>query len=269
MKYIVLSLATVSIALPGALRQSPADSKIIFNAITHHALATIKTEEQLHATGTITSLIIRPQSNTRLAVDSAHLTKNGIVGDLRAQQDSTTTPPDAVTLMRSDVSDVLGGAHLSGDNIHVEGLHIGEKYVKTGDLLIVRDVQTAEIKTILLKTLIPHYGCWKFISRFGQNAFDLCNAEGNYPDGIQTPAGLIHGTQHRLRGLRLIVLKEGTINIGDHVAILADEEKEQLLTDFNLHAEYAHALEVSKPIGEKYEKKQQLAAALRKKQKNI
>ena len=165
--------------------------------------------------------------------------------------------------MRADVSRALGGYHIPGDNIHVEGLRFGKKYLEAGDLVVIKS-PSDEIKSVLLKTLIPHYACWKLQARCGSYAHDFLNAEGEYEQGIIHDGNTVNGLQDRLRGIRLVVLKAGEVALGDHVSIARGTEKQDLMAQFHLAQVAAAWVEKSEVLAEKLEKEEAAKMASRK-----
>ncbi|BDC35263.1 hypothetical protein Noda2021_12210 [Candidatus Dependentiae bacterium Noda2021] len=247
----------------------PAKAQQIFTTITPEQLAQILPKSQLSNKGIITSLVVRPEPNTRKIVDTMHILDDGIEADKKDSLISYTP----VTLMRSDVSSALGGAQIPGDNIHVAGLDIGQKSLNSGDLIVVTEndsiLENSNItpKAILLKTDIPHHACWKIESRCGKTALSFLNAESVYENGHKTINGdIIHGLQDRLRGLKLFVLKAGIIKTGDVVTIVKDEEKVALLNSIpELKKQYGECLENTRLIAGKIEQQELVKRNLRKK----
>lgn len=246
----------------------PAKAQQVLTNITHEQLTQILPSTKLSNSGTITSLVVRPEEHKRTLVEQLTITPDGIIGDKHVN----TKPHyalDVVTLMRSDVSNALGGAHIPGDNIHVAGLNTGESSINPGDLVVISDnkFNNHNAKTILLKTYIPHYACWKLEARCGKTAFNFLNAEGTYENGYSNSDNqIIHGLRDRLRGLRLFVLKGGTIQKGNTVTILKDTEKELLLnSESALKSTYNTWLENSKAVAERIEQQELAKRNLRKK----
>ncbi len=202
----------------------PAIANKVFRVTPTEQLLAIKTENELTDEGIIANLIIRPDVSKRKAVDSLELTCFGAKGDKNCiKENANEMQLGAIALMRSDVSEALGGAHIPGDTIHIEGLRVGKKYISPGDIIVIR--RRGTVKSILLKTYIPHHACWKLKARCGQEAFDFLNCGGAYENGYQSDRGLIHGENDHLRGLILAVLKEGEVNTGDSAVIERAEKK--------------------------------------------
>lgn len=247
----------------------PAQAQQSLIHITHEQLAQILPVTKLSNKGLITSLVVRPELNTRSIVDTLQILNDGIEGDKKDNLISYSP----VTLMRSDVSSALGGAQIPGDNIHVAGLDISQKSLNSGDLIVVTENDSISeksnvtTKAILLKTDIPHHACWKIESRCGKTALSFLNAESMYEDGHKTIDGnLIHGLNDRLRGLKLFVLKAGIIKTGDVVTIVKDEEKEKLLNSApELKKTYVECLENTRAVAERIEQQELAKRNLRKK----
>ncbi|MFZ5954228.1 MAG: hypothetical protein ACOYT8_03990 [Candidatus Dependentiae bacterium] len=262
MKKLIFSLLT-SLSLCAMERNNsyyvPAVAQKELTHITEEQLSAILPDDQLSSQGVITSLVVRPQEHYRTLVNELVITPEGIEGDKHVNS-KPHYALDVVTLMRSDVSDALGGAHVPGDNIHVKGMKLSKKNIKAGDLVIVKNQST--IKAVLLKTHIPHYACWKLTARCGKTAFDFLNAEGNFLNGY----GSIHGLRDRLRGIRLSVLKsDEPVRIGDLVAIATKEQKDLILADSQIHGEYQKLLSMSIEVGNTLKKQEKAKRALRNK----
>ena len=234
---------------PSKIYHVPAIANKILQEVKSEQLAAIKSEDELADIGTIAALVIRPKKDFREIVSSLILTPECIEGD-KNKENETDKEFGAVTIMRADVSEALGGFHIPGDNIHVQGLHLGEKYLQPGDLLIIKTPQQ-ELAVILMQTFIPHYACWKLQARCGVNAFRFLHAEDLYETGFSKNGKIIHGLRDRLRGIRPIVLKGGKITVGDQISIIRNDEKNALLLKFSLTHAATLWLQNSKPLAEK------------------
>ena len=232
--------------------------------ISLEQLLALKPESALTDHGTITALVTRPTAEHRLRHNSVELTKYGVAGDSQtAKEQVINTQLAAITLMRSDVSSTLGGAHVSGDNIHVDGLYLDKDHIKSGDLLVIQDPQSTVIKSVLMATDVPHYACHEFTARCGQLAHDFFNAEAQFENASTAPANYVNGVERRLRGIRLAVLQEGKIAIGDAVRIVTAPEKEILIHKF--HTDYYALLTAGFALGAAWEDHQKARVILRKK----
>ena len=154
---------------------------------------------------------------------------------------------DAVTLMRADVTRAIQQLDtdedkplpptVSGDNLHVDGLDLSLRNVMPGDIIRINDV-------LLFATHNPHYACSKFQGRYGELAYDFINSEGEFfafgheynHETFSNPKELANienelnssvpdyaqdrlGAFHRLRGIRLAVLRPGVIKLKDQVKV--------------------------------------------------
>ena len=257
----VIQVPLIAMEKP-AIYHIPATANKVLQEVSYEQLLSIKSEQELADQGTIVSLVIRPDKNQRQIVPSLQLTREFIIGD-KNEKEEKDREFGAVTMMRADVARALGGYHIPGDNIHVEGLRFGKKYLDTGDLVVIKN-RDQEIKSVLLKTLIPHYACWKLQARCGSHAHDLLNAEGEYERGIIHDGNPVDGLEDRLRGIRLVVLKAGEVTCGDHVAIARGSEKQDLMAQFHLEQVAAAWIEKSKALAEKLEKEEAAKMASRK-----
>lgn len=229
---------------------------------TQQELLTIIPEHLLKDEGVVEALIIRTEKDYRVPLSLVEVTQTHLYGDKNAQVDEYQDLA-AVTMMRADVSQAMGGYHLPGDNIHVSGLRMGKKYLEVGDILTVMDAQHM-VKAIFLKTYIPHQACWKFQARCGKIAFDFCNNEDAYENGLEGPQGKLDGVEQRARGIRLAVLKAGLISVGNRVIIERGEAKNIRLAEFNLTQKALEMVAKSKEPGLKYEADDMAKAAIRK-----
>jgi hypothetical protein len=242
-----------------------------FKNIEERDLVSIQPESQLKQTGTIVGLVIRPDKGLREYVKKVRVGHSHIEGDENQFSTEVTQELEAVSLIRADVSHAMGGFHVTGDNIHVDGIKLGKDTFRSGDLLYVIDSSTRKIKVVLLRTDVPHYACYKFIQRCGQIAHDFVNAEGVYEQGFQksnetdpATSELIHGTQHNLRGVKLAVLKSGTIALGDQVSIVKGKQVLSYLRKHRLESEYVRLLEMSNAYGTKLKQEQLAKQTIRK-----
>lgn len=229
---------------------------------THQELLAIAPDHLLKDEGIIEALVIRPDKDKRAYRYLCEITSTHIIGD---KNEKTTEYQDlaVVTMMRADVAQEIGGYHLPGDNIHVRGMRMGKKYLEVGDILTIIDAQNI-VKAILLKTYIPHQACWKFQARCGKLAFDFCNNEDAYENGLEAPRGKLDGVEQRLRGIRLAVLKGGLVSIGERVIIERGQDKQKRLAEFNLAQRLHELVEKSKEPGLKLEADDAARAKMRK-----
>lgn len=240
----------------------PAVANKTLRDTTKEELLTIAPDELLQDEGRIEAIVIRPEKDKRLCMSMCEITPTHIHGD-KNQQEVELQELAVVTMMRADVSQAVGGCYLPGDNLHVRGMRMGKKYLAVGDILTIIDAQHM-VKSILLKTHIPHQACWKFQARCGKHAFDFCNNEDVYENGLEGPNGKLDGAEQRARGIRLAALKGGLVEIGNRVVIERGAAKEKRLAAFNLVQKAAELVEKSKEPGMKYEAKDAAMALMRK-----
>jgi hypothetical protein len=257
----------------GELLHVPANVNAPYLPVEMEQLKSILGEDELSHTGTIEALVIRPKLEYRERVSELTLSFSGVMSgekeDKHGTSDNEHTELEAVSLIRFDVSDALGDVRIPGDNIHVKGLRLGEDALKVGDILKITDSEQGEVKAILLKTHVPHHACFKFLGRSGQLAFDLVSSEGQFENGLQLhneerPVSL-NGHEQRLRGVKLAVLKEGTIQEGDRVAIIQGTELKNLISELKLNTRYSKLLTQSKTLGELHEKQYKARRDIRSK----
>lgn len=228
----------------------------------HQELLTIAPDHLLLDEGRIEAIVIRPEKDKRLCMSMCEITATHIYGD-KNEHEKELQDLAVVTMMRADVSQAVGGSHLSGDNLHVRGMRMGKKYLEVGDIITIIDAQHM-VKSILLKTHMPHQACWKFQARCGKQAFDFCNNEDAYENGLVGPKGTLNGVEQRARGIRLAALKAGLVSIGDRVLIERGAAKEKRLAEFNLLQKAVELVAKSKEPGMQYEAKDAAMALMRK-----
>jgi hypothetical protein len=210
------------------------------NPMSEDDVARILPAERCGPEGTIETLVTLLEHGLIRKEKSLKLTYDGVEED----------EDFSVTLMRADVSDALGGAVVPGDHIHVLGIDLGIRSFKVGDLIVIKDPKNAAIKTILLKTYIEHLADTTIVDLCGQRAFDVLNAEGEYALGFDYKANPVHGIRDRLRGVKLAVLKEGVVAVGDRVVICSIPGNEIILQQHGLNSSYQELLAQSRPVGE-------------------
>lgn len=210
------------------------------NPMSESDVARILPAEKCEREGTVETLVMLLQDGWIRKEESLKLTYDGVKGD----------EGFSVTLMRADVSAALGGAVVPGDHIHVTGIDLGMRSLKAGDLIVIKDPKNATLKAVLLKTYIEHLADNEIVDLCGQRAFDVLNAEGEYSCGLDYKANPVHGTRDRLRGVKLAVLKDGEVAVGDRVAICPIPGSEIILQKHGLNSWYKELLEKSRPVGE-------------------
>ncbi len=231
--------------------------------ITTEQLRAIKSEKQLQNCGILKSIVIRPETNKRTMLSLALITKQGLVGDKGCPADFAYSSLVALSLMRSDVSDALGGAHIPGDNLHVEGISLSTESLNPGDLIIITEPNDRhKIKVSGLMTHVPHTGCARLEARVGTKAFRFINRMGEFEDEenqLKSHDGQpLDGPQQRLRGVFLTVLQDGIPSVGDRVFIITGQEKDEYITKLGLSEFCKKALEESLLAKEKFRVKEEL-----------
>lgn len=246
----------------GKLYHIPATANKYYRETTKEELLTIAPDHLLKDEGIIGALVIRPEKEQRTYMRSIEVKLTHIYGD-RNSSETELQDLASITMMRSDASRAFGGAHLPGDNIHVSGMRMGKQYLEEGDILTIIDAQHM-VKAILLKTYMPHQACWKFASRCGKQAFDFCNNEDAYENGLVGPNGKLDGVEQRLRGVRLAVLKGGLISEGNRVIIERGQAKEKRLAECAVVWRAAELVAKSREPGLKFEAEDAAKAKIRK-----
>lgn len=210
------------------------------NPISEADVARILPAEQCGLEGTIESLVICFDDEWICKKKSLELTHHGV----------KDADDFSVTLMRADVSAALGGADVQGDHIHVAGIDLGIRNLKAGDLIVIKDPKNSTLKAVLLKTYIEYLADNRIVDLCGQRALDVLNAEGECADDLDYKINPVHGMRDRLRGVKLEVLKNGEVAVGDRVAICPIPGNEIILQQHGLNFVYQETLANSKPIGE-------------------
>jgi len=212
----------------------------LLNPMSEADVARILPAEQCGTEGTVETLVMLRPDGWISKEKSLQLTYDGVKDD----------EGFSVTLMRADVSAALGGAVVPADHIHVTGIDLGMRSLKAGDLIVIKDPKNATLKAVLLKTYIEHLADNEIVDLCGQRAFDVLNAEGEYSRGLDYKSNPVHGIRDRLRGVKLAVLKEGEVAVGDRVAICPILGSEIILQQHGLNSWYQELLANSKPVGE-------------------
>ena len=158
--------------------------------------------------GSVTSLVIRPETSEREIVDTIHVVPGqGIVGDNYVARGNSKTPdgkahPEAqICVMNANVLDMIADGDkerwkLAGDQILVD-FDISTDNIPNGSRF---SVGTA----VLEVANKPHRGCPKFQDRYGEDARRFANS-----DPVQ-----------RYRGINVMVVTEGDIKVGDTITKL-------------------------------------------------
>ncbi len=158
--------------------------------------------------GEVTALVIRPETGTREVVETIHVVPGqGIIGDNYVARGNDRTPdgkahPEAqICVMNSVVLDVIADGdrdrwQLAGDQILVD-FDLSTDNIANGSRLAI-GTAVLEVANKL------HRGCPKFADRFGADARVFANS-----DPVQ-----------RYRGINVMVVSEGDINVGDKITKL-------------------------------------------------
>jgi len=150
-------------------------------------------------------IALRPSDGERSVVEKVQLdVDGGVIGDnwsVRANRRTVDGRPDPraqVTLMRSRVAALVGGADrwaLSGDQLYVD-LDIGEQNLPAGTRLAVGSA-------VIEVTDKPHKGCAKFRRYYGEDALRFVNSPT--------------GRSLNLRGINAKVVESGVVRAGDTI----------------------------------------------------
>jgi MOSC domain-containing protein YiiM len=151
--------------------------------------------------GRVFLVVRRGEGGLREALDEAWLSPEaGIPGDAwdRGQR---RDPEAQLTVMQADVARLIANGQpltLFGDNLFLE-LDLSAQNLPVGSRVRVGEA-------ILEVTPMPHNGCRKFLSRFGQNALRFVSMQE---------------LRHRnLRGIYMRVVESGKVRLGDPVEVL-------------------------------------------------
>ena len=162
------------------------------------------------ADGGILRLIVRrPDAGAREEVTEAELDPAvGLVGDnwkargSRHTEDGSAEVERQLTLMNARAAALVAvdpdRRALAGDQLYVD-LDIGGGNLPAGSHLQVGDA-------VVEVSPLPHTGCAKFIERFGQAAGRWVNTGP--------------GRELNLRGINAVVVRAGTVRVGDPVSKL-------------------------------------------------
>jgi len=157
--------------------------------------------------GPLQAIVVRPATNKRQHVNSARLTpEGGIDGDRWVHdsyyrlEDGRPDPRSQVSLMNARFLRLIARQDdaicLAGDNLVVD-LDLSEENLPAGSRLAVGSV-------VLEISELPHTGCSKLASRYGDEARQFMNNA--------------RGKSLHLRGRYARVVVGGTISVGDIVS---------------------------------------------------
>jgi len=158
------------------------------------------------AEGRLEAIVLRPTRETRRTVDEADLdAERGVVGDNWLERGSSSSPDGSaqldsqVTLISTRVLAAIepdpGRWPLAGDQLYVD-FDLSQENLPIGALLEVGDA-------VLEVSPAPHIGCAKFSARFGSDALKWTNSP--------------IGRELRMRGMNAMVVRGGTVRVGDAV----------------------------------------------------
>ena len=158
------------------------------------------------AVGRLEAIVLRPTRETRRTVDEADLdAERGVVGDNWLERGSSSSPDGSaqldsqVTLISTRVLAAIepdpGRWPLAGDQLYVD-FDLSQENLPIGALLEVGDA-------VLEVSPAPHIGCAKFSARFGSDALKWTNSP--------------IGRELRMRGMNAMVVRGGTVRVGDAV----------------------------------------------------
>lgn len=236
-------------------------------SISTQQLHAIKGEQELHMQGTLKAIVVRPETNKRIMLPSAVVTKRGITGDKGPFPQFPHPYLAAISLMRADVSAALGGAQVPGDNLHVEGMSLAIDKLVPGDLVVISEPNDKEkAKVIFLLTDAPHTACSRFEARTGAEAFNFINGMGKYEQETLTNVNgyTLNGPKQRLRGAFLTVLQEGVISLEDMIFAESGQCAHERIAQLGLLEFCAKALADSKEIVEKFKPKEDIVRNARR-----
>lgn len=156
--------------------------------------------------GTLQLIVRRPQTDAREVLEEGQLDVSaGLVGDswrqraLERSKDGTVSPDTQLNIMNARATDLVAQDkarwQLAGDQLYVD-FDLSEENIPPGTRLAIGDA-------IVEVTAVPHNGCKKFVSRFGEDAMLFVNS----------PVG----KSLHLRGINAKVVQPGLIRTGDGV----------------------------------------------------
>lgn len=152
--------------------------------------------------GRVALIVARCKDGTRETPGRTILSlEEGVPGD-RWNRGTPPHPDEQLAVMRRDVAEMIAnGQPLTtfGDNLFVE-LDISVGNLPPGSRLRVGD---AVVET----TPMPHNGCAKFKSRFGQDALGFVNARAT--------------RDQNLRGIYWKVIEPGEVSVGAAIQVLS------------------------------------------------
>jgi hypothetical protein len=154
--------------------------------------------------GTVVALFARPESNVRVAVERALLTRAaGMQGDRWSipRPGKEIDPAAQLATIQADVARLIANGQsiaMFGDNLFLD-LDLSQANLPLG-------TQVRAGKALLEVTAKPHNGCSKFRARFGADALRL----------VARP----ETRDRNLRGMYFRVIDDGSVAAGDPVEVL-------------------------------------------------
>lgn len=156
--------------------------------------------------GVVHGIAIRPSTDERKELEQAQLSpEQGVHGDRwastaqRKLKDGRLNPDVQVTLTNARLIEIVARERsrwsLSGDQLYVD-MNLSVDNLKPGQRLAIGT-------TVLEISEVPHRGCSKYKSRFGDASFDL----------VDSP----RGRDLRLRGVYAQVIKGGSLSVDDSI----------------------------------------------------
>ena len=156
--------------------------------------------------GRLEAIVVRPTRETRRTADEAELDPElGVVGDNWLARGSSSSPDGSaqldsqVTLISTRVLAAIepdpSRWPLAGDQLYVD-FDLSQENLPIGALLEVGEA-------VLEVSPAPHVGCAKFSARFGSDALKWTNTQ--------------RGRALRMRGMNAMVVRGGTVRVGDAV----------------------------------------------------
>jgi MOSC domain-containing protein YiiM len=136
----------------------------------------------------------------REELDEAELdVEAGLVGDSWSRRGKRPNPKSQLTLMSSRAAALVAGERarwaLAGDQLYVD-LDLSKANLPPGTRLSIGGA-------VVEVTDLPHLGCGKFTTRYGEDARELVNS----PEGVAL----------NLRGVNARVVTGGVVRAGDRV----------------------------------------------------
>jgi hypothetical protein len=156
--------------------------------------------------GTLQLIVRRPETDGREVLEEGQLDlSEGLVGDswrqraLARSKDGMVSPDTQLNIMNVRAAALVAQDktrwQLAGDQLYVD-FDLSEENIPAGTRLAIGDA-------IVEVTAVPHNGCKKFVSRFGEDAMLFVNS----------PVG----KSLHLRGINAKVVQPGLIRAGDGV----------------------------------------------------